>query len=114
MAGETETPQQAGKELQWPITILAEQGTIEGVTLDVSEEGILIRCEEPLLLKETYRMSVLPPHHEAIGIIGKVVSSEFYGMSEDNATFGMGICQVQLPEEDLQLLSELALTIPES
>ena len=114
MAGEIDTHQHAGKELQWPITILAAQGNIEGITLNVSEEGIRIRCEEPLLLKETYRMSILPPHHEAIGIIGEVISSEFYGMSEDNATFGMGICQVHVSDEDLQFLNELVLTTPES
>ncbi len=112
MANEIERQEHAEKELQWPITILAEQGTIEGITIDVSDDGILIRCEEPLLLKETYRMSILPPNHEAIGVIAKVISSEFYGMGEDNATFGMGVCQVQVPDEDLRFLNELVLINP--
>lgn len=110
MEHETERQEHQEEELQWPISILAEQGTVEGITINVSDDGIQIRCEEPLLLKETYRMSILPPDHEAIGVIGKVISSEFYGMGEDNATFGMGVCQVQVPDEDLQILNELVLT----
>ena len=101
------------EELQWPITILAEQGAVEGITINVNDDGILIRCEEPLLMKTAYRMSISPPNDEAIEVIGKVISSEFYGMGEDSATFGMGICQVQVPDEDLQFLNELVLTVPE-
>ena len=100
------------EELLWPITILAKQGAIEGMTINVNDDAILIRCEEQLLMKETYRMSIFPPNDESIEIIGKVVSSEFYGMGEDSATFGMGVCQVQVPDEDLQFLNELVLTIP--
>lgn len=94
-------------ELQWPITILADYATVEGVTLNISVEGIYIRCEEPLLLNETYRMSILPPNHDAIEILGKVIRSEFYGMGEDKSTFGMGVCLVKIPEEEKKALTVL-------
>lgn len=93
--------------LKWPITILADYATVEGVTLNVSLDGIYIRCEEPLLLNETYRMSILPPNHGAIEILGKVIRSEFYGMGEDNSTFGMGVCLVEIPEEERNALNLL-------
>ena len=112
MANETERHEHQEEGLQWPITILAEQGAVEGITINVNDDGILIHCEEPLLLKATYRMSIFPPNQQAIETLGKVISSEFYGMGEDNATFGMGVCQVQVPDEDLQFLNELVLTIP--
>ena len=94
-------------ELKWPITILADYATVEGITLNISIEGIYIRCEEPLLLNEAYRMSILPPNHGAIEILGKVVRSEFYGMGEDNSTFGMGVCLVEIPEEEKNALTLL-------
>ena len=94
-------------ELQWPITILADYATVEGVTLNISLDGLYIRCEEPLLLNESYRMSILPPNHNAIEVLGKVIRSDFYGMGEDNATFGMGVCVVKISDEARNGLSAL-------
>ncbi len=94
-------------ELQWPITILADYATVEGVTINVSLDGVYIRCEEPLLLNESYRMSILPPNHDAIEVLGKVVRSEFYGMSEDKSTFGMGVSVVEISGEGRNTLSAL-------
>ena len=91
-------------ELQWPITILADYATVEGVTINISLDGVYIRCEEPLLLNESYRMSILPPNHDAIEVLGKVVRSEFYGMGEDNSTFGMGVCVLEISDEEKNAL----------
>ncbi len=94
-------------ELQWPITILADYATVEGVTINISLDGVYIRCEEPLLLNESYRMSILPPNHDAIEVLGKVVRSEFYGMGEDNSTFGMGVCVLEISDEERNALRAL-------
>ncbi len=94
-------------ELQWPITILADYATVEGVTINISLDGVYIRCEEPLLLNESYRMSILPPNHDAIEVLGKVVRSEFYGMGEDNSTFGMGVCVLEISDEERNTLRAL-------
>ncbi len=107
MTVEEERRKNERRELQWPITILADYATVEGVTLNISLDGIYIRCEEPLLLNESYRMSILPPNHDAIEVLGKVVRSEFYGMSEDNSTFGMGVCVVKIGDEERKALSAL-------
>lgn len=101
-------------ELKWPITILADYATVEGITLKISVDGIHIRCEEPLLLDETYRMSILPPNHDAIEVLGKVIRSEFYGMGEDKTTFGMGVCLVEIPEEEKNTLNLLILAESDS
>ena len=100
-------------ELKWPLTILTDYATVEGVTLNISVDGIYIRCEEPLLLNEEYRMSILPPNHAAIEVLGKVVRSEFYGMSEDNSTFGMGVCLVEISDEEKDALKSLITSPPE-
>jgi len=100
-------------DLEWPIMILADYATVEGVTLNISVDGIYIRCEEPLLLNESYRMSILPPNHAAIEVLGKVVRSEFYGMSEDSFTFGMGVCLVEISHEERDTLKKLITNPPE-
>ena len=94
-------------EVSWPITILAETGTIEGEIRNVSLDGLLIFCEEPLRLNETYRMSILPGKHHAIGVSGKVVWADAYCMDEENTAFGVGICLVELRDEDREILRSL-------
>lgn len=113
MTDEKERRRNERTELKWPITILADYATVEGVTLNISVEGVYIRCEEPLLLNESYRMSILPPDHGAIEVLGKVVRSEFYGMSEDNSTFGMGVCLVEISDEERHTLKVLISGPPE-
>jgi len=104
-------------EVSWPITILAETGTIEGEIRNVSLDGLLIFCEEPLRLNETYRMSILPGKHHAIGVSGKVVWADAYCMDEENTAFGVGICLVELRDEDREvlrsLIAEASLALPQ-
>lgn len=107
MASGVEKRRSPRVEVSWPITILAETGTIEGEIRNVSVDGLLIFCEEPLRLNETYRMSILPGKHHAIGVSGKVVWADAYCMDEDNTAFGVGICLVELTDEDREALRTL-------
>ena len=97
-------------EIKWPIRIFAGHGTLEGETRNITPEGVLICCEEPLLLDETYLMSILPPNSEAIGVSGKVVWSDFYGMCGTDTPVCIGICLVKMPEKDRHLLEKLSPT----
>jgi hypothetical protein len=52
-------------------------------------------------------MSILPGKHHAIGVSGKVVWADAYCMDEDNTAFGVGICLVELTDEDRESLRTL-------
>jgi len=107
LAADLEKRRSPRVEVSWPITILAETGTIEGEIRNVSVDGLLIFCEEPLRLNETYRMSILPGKHHAIGVSGKVVWADAYCMDEQNTAFGVGVCLVELTDEDREALRAL-------
>ncbi|MBN1105328.1 MAG: PilZ domain-containing protein [Deltaproteobacteria bacterium] len=92
-------------EVRWRVTIETVQGTIEGETRNVSVEGLFVCCDEPLRLQESYRIAILPPGRPAIGVKGKVVWSDVYGMDNDSV-FGMGVCLVEVSEKDRQFLEE--------
>ena len=94
-------------KVDWPITILADHGTLEGEAKNITGEGIFICCDEPLRLNEAFRMSILPPHHPAIGVSGKVVWSDAYCMDEDDSVFGIGVCLVEISSEDRRHLGDL-------
>ena len=107
MGGDQEKRKHPRKEVNWPITIIAEHGTIEGEIRNISVDGLFVFCEEPLRLNETYRMSVLPGKHQAIGVSGKVVWADAYCMAEDNSAFGIGICLVEISDQDRATLRKI-------
>ena len=81
-----------------------EHGTIQGEIRNISLSGIYMRCDEPLRVNEEFRMAIIPPDREAIGLTGKVVWADMYGIDEEENAFGMGICLVQIAKEDQRFL----------
>ena len=106
-AGRAEKRRHLRKEINWPVAIITDYVTIEGVSTNISSEGIFVRCDEPLPADEAFRMSILPPKQKAIEVVGKLVWSEFYGMEKGSMAFGMGICLVELSEENQNVLEKL-------
>lgn len=95
------------KEVNWPVTIIAEHGAIEGEIRNIAIDGLFVFCEEPVRLNEIYRMSIVPGKNPAIGISGKVVRAEAYCMAEDDSAFGIGVCVVEISEQDREILREI-------
>ena len=107
MGDEEERRKHPRKEVNWPITIIAEHRAIEGEIRNISMDGLLVFCDEPLRLNETYRMSIVPGESGAIGVSGQVVRAEAYCMSEDDSAFGIGICVVEISDQDRGALREI-------
>ncbi|MFH1349714.1 MAG: PilZ domain-containing protein [Pseudomonadota bacterium] len=94
-------------DIKWPIKIFASHGTFEGETKNISSEGILICCEEPLNLNEIYLISIIPPLQDAIGFSGRVIWSDFYGICDKNNPVCIGFCLVEISEKDRHLFNNL-------
>jgi Tfp pilus assembly protein PilZ len=107
LATETERRKEPRIEVTWPVAVFAEHGTIEGETRNISIGGLAISCDEPLRLNESYRISISPPNHSAVGISGKVIWSDLYGIEDDDTTVGMGVCFVEISDEDRNYLEEV-------
>ncbi len=86
--------------VQWPVSIITGEKTIDGSTLNITTEGMSISCDEPLPLNEFFRFYIIPPAHENIDVTGKIVWSDLYGVDENDTSFGMGICFVKISEKD--------------
>ena len=91
----------------WPISIVLDEEIIEGETINITVDGVLIRCEEPLQLNEVLRISINPPNHQGIEVNGKVVWSDHYAVDEQDTAFGMGICFVKISDVDCHFLKDL-------
>lgn len=93
-------------EVVWPIKLFNDQETIEGETVNISSDGISLCCDDPLTLNAIYDISIMPMKQSIIKIKGKVVWSDCYGI-EDDTTYGIGICFVEISDEDQKRFNEL-------
>jgi hypothetical protein len=93
-------------DIRWPINVLADHGTIKGETRNISVDGISIRCDEPLMINEVFRIAILPPDRQAIGVSGKVVWSDLYAIDPNDTAVGLGICFVKITDEDRKIFED--------
>ena len=94
-------------EANWPVTVFMDGEEIEGESRNISSEGMLICCDKPLPLNNALRISIRPPGHQAIGVTGKIIWSDFYGIDKDKNIFGVGISLVEISEDDHAPLEEM-------
>jgi len=95
------------RSAKWPVMILTDTGTIEGETKNITVNGLSIRCEEPLRMDEVLHMGIIPPNHPMIEFQGRVVWSDLYGIGADEHAYAMGVCFVEISENDRHVLTDL-------
>ena len=93
-------------EVRWPINLSNDQETIEGETVNISSDGISLCCDDPLALNSIYNISIMPLNQSIIEIKGKIVWSDCYGI-EDETTYGIGVCFIEISEKDQKRFNEL-------
>ncbi|MGD9076764.1 MAG: PilZ domain-containing protein [Desulfobacteraceae bacterium] len=93
-------------DIRWPITVLADHGTIKGETRNISVDGISIRCDEPLMINEVFQIAILPPDRQAIGVSGKVIWSDLYAIDPNDTAVGLGVCFVRISDEDRKIFED--------
>ncbi len=98
-------------EVSWPITVFTDGGTVEGEALNISLEGLSICCEEPLPLKKIIRITIAPLDHPILQVSGEVAWSDLYAMDDEKTTIGMGICFVEISEEDRLTIEKLVSSL---
>ena len=87
-------------DISWPVSIIADSGPVDGITLNITPGGLSIACDEPLRLDENYTLSIMPPNQQIIKVVAKVVWSDLYGIDEQNSTVCMGVCFVEISNAD--------------
>ena len=87
-------------EVQWPVTIMVEKGSVEGEARNVSVDGMYILFIRPmgeLALNKTYRL-LMHPWGQKIEVMGKLV------WSNPDILPGKGFCFVEVSEGDREFL----------
>jgi hypothetical protein len=107
MATTRERRKQYTTEVRWPVRILSDHRTIEGETRNISFDGIYICCDEPLKLNERFRMAISPPNRRSIGLTGRVIWSDMYGLDPEETAFAMGVSLVKISKRDRKHIADV-------
>ena len=96
-------------DVSWPVTVFWENDKMEGESRNISSEGLFIHCSKPLPLNKVFDISLNPPEHQALGLKGKVIWSDMYGIEGGTKpdVYGLGVCLVDLSEEDKRQIKKI-------
>src|SRR4030042_2643431 len=98
-------------EIDWPVDVFLDDRTIEGVAKNITTKGLFVCCEEPLSLKEDYRISIFTPNNKALTVVGKAVWSSSYAMDNAKTPVCIGLSFIKISSEDRDYLKEIIKTI---
>lgn len=98
---------------RWPITVITDQGTIQGETRNITFDGLFMCSEEPLRLNETFNMQINPPNQQTTDFTARVIWSDLYAFVDQNTVYGTGICFVRISDGDRHLLNEILSAHPD-
>ena len=93
--------------VNWPVSILTKQGTIERATYNISPGGAFIRGLSPLGLHEIVDM-VISGHDQDITTKARVVWTRSQVPPEGDIPRGVGVKFVKISDEHREIISSLA------
>lgn len=99
------------RNIQWPVNIAVDDEIVAGETVDISPDGLHIRCDDPVPLNETLAMTIAPPDGNLIEVTAQVVWSDLEGIDTDNPenrVVGMGLCFVEISDRDRRYFEDPA------
>jgi hypothetical protein len=88
----------------WPVTVITEQGTIEGESVNITPSGVFVRSKLVLKENETYQIIIKLPNQKQVLLKGKLVWSNLNGEERSEAFADMGFSFVKVEDQDQRLL----------
>lgn len=100
-------------DVSWPIIVNTGTSRVKGETVNLSESGMSICCDDPLPLNEVFQISIVPPSRSLLKISGKILWADLSAIDDQDKAVGMGLCFVEISEEDRSFFRK-HLSDPES
>ncbi|MGB6279918.1 MAG: PilZ domain-containing protein [Syntrophobacteria bacterium] len=92
--------------VEWPAAVKTLQGTIEGITKDISVDGVFIFCPEEPELENSFAIVLETSEDRLIAMFGEKVWPGNFNI-DDRTAFGMGIRFTFMTPEDRQYIAAL-------
>jgi uncharacterized protein (TIGR02266 family) len=96
--------------IKWPVLVKTNKGSTKGVTLNVTPNGVFIRCQKPLRLNEVVEIAIHIPNSKRImAVKTEVVWSNIYGPDDEITPRGMGVRFINIGSEDRKFIAQASL-----
>ena len=97
-------------EIKWPAVIKTDQGTMDGVTSNVTPNGVFIHCQKPLKLNEIFELTIdIPNSDHTLTARAEVTWSNRWGPDDEISPRGMGVRFVKISGEAQNFIARAAL-----
>jgi uncharacterized protein (TIGR02266 family) len=96
--------------IKLPVLVKTNKGSTKGVTLNVTPNGVFIRCQKPLRLNEIVEIAIhIPNSKRVLAAKTEVVWSNIYGPDDEITPRGMGVRFLQISSEDRKFIAQASL-----
>ena len=92
--------------VEWPAVVKTLRGTFEGITKDISVDGVFIFCPEEPRLVNSFPIALEPLGEKFFSVFGERIWSGNFNI-EDRTVPGMGIRFTFIAPEDRQYIATL-------
>ena len=97
-------------DIKWPVVVKSDKRTMEGVTSNVTPNGVFIHCKQPLRLHEVFEMDIsIPGSDRSLTARAEVVWSNRYGPDDDISPRGMGVRFLRISSEARKFIARATL-----
>ena len=97
-------------KIKWPVKVKTDKGTMDGLTSDVTPNGVFIHCKKPLRLNVAFEMAINIPNSEhSITAKAEVVWSNRWGPDDEISPRGMGVRFVKISSEARKFIARVAM-----
>jgi hypothetical protein len=93
--------------VRWPISVITDEGLIEGETRNITPEGVFIHSQERLVENHQYQLIVRLPKHQPIVVRGRLIWSNLDEYDDNSLLRGMGFSFVKVSEGDRRYLEKV-------
>ena len=98
-------------KIKWPVKVKTDKETIDGVTSDVTPNGLFIHCNKPLRLNALFEMAINIPNSEhSITAKAEVVWSNRWGPDDEISPRGMGVRFVKITSEARKFIARAVMS----
>lgn len=102
-------------KIKWPVEIKTDRGAMDGLTSNVTPNGVFIHCQNPLKLNAVFEMDInIPDSEHTISAKAEVVWSNRWGPDDEITPRGMGVRFVKISSEARKFIARAALSYLES
>ena len=97
-------------DIKWPVVVKSDKRTMEGVTSNVTPNGVFIHCKHPLRLNEVFDMDInIPGSDRSLSARAEVIWSNIYGPDDNISPRGMGVRFLRISSEARKFIARAAM-----